>query len=54
MRVKYVAILRSSCALIGFVAITVFKLHSRLPEKIVDSQKDEVPEIEMEPVEIIA
>jgi len=40
--------------LLGFVAVAVFKLHSRLPKKEVESQEDEVQEIEIDPVEIIA
>jgi len=43
-------------ALIGFVAVAVFKLHSRLPEKVIESQEDAANEInaELDPVEIIA
>jgi hypothetical protein len=38
-------------ALIGFAAISIFKLHSRLPEKKVESEEEVEPTI---PVEISA
>ena len=41
-------------ALFGFVAVAVFKLHSRLPQTEIESQEDEVDELEIDPVEIIA